>query len=71
MNVTFDFESAGEFADFVLETDGSVQTILANQAHEKRGEVIKAITEAARKYADKNTGIVRFENEAILIVGEK
>jgi hypothetical protein len=71
MNVTFDFESAGEFADFVLETDGSVQTTLANQTHEKRGEVIKAITEAARKYADKNTGIMRFENEAILIVGEK
>jgi enediyne biosynthesis protein CalE5 len=71
MNVTFDFESAGEFADFVLETDGSVQSILANQTHEKRGEVIKAITEAARKYADKNTGIVRFENEAILIVGKK
>jgi hypothetical protein len=34
-------------------------------------DVIKAITEAARKYADKNTGIVRFENEVILIVGRK
>jgi hypothetical protein len=34
-------------------------------------EVIKAITEAARKYADMNTGIVKFENEAILIVGRK
>jgi ubiquinone/menaquinone biosynthesis C-methylase UbiE len=71
MNVTLDFESAGEFTNFVLETDGSVQTILTNQKHEKREEVAKAITEAARKYADKNTGVVRFENEAILIVGEK
>jgi ubiquinone/menaquinone biosynthesis C-methylase UbiE len=69
-NVTFDFESAGEFTDFVLETGCPVQTILANQTQEKRVEVIKAITEAARKYADKNTGIVRFENEAILIVGK-
>ena len=69
-NVTFDFESAGEFTDFVLETGWPVQTILANQTQEKRVEVIKAITEAARKYADKNTGIVRFENEAILIVGK-
>jgi ubiquinone/menaquinone biosynthesis C-methylase UbiE len=70
-NVTFDFESAGEFTDFVLETGWPVQTILANQTQEKRVEVIKAITEAARKYADKNTGIVRFENETILIVGKK
>ena len=56
MNVTFDFVSTGEFADFVLETDGSLQSILANPAHEKREKVIKAITEASRKYADKNTG---------------
>jgi ubiquinone/menaquinone biosynthesis C-methylase UbiE len=70
-NVTFDFESAGEFTDFVLETGWPVQTILANQTQEKRVEVIKAITEAARKYADKNTGKVRFENETILIVGKK
>jgi hypothetical protein len=71
MNVTLDFESTGEFTNFVLETDGSVQTILTNQKHEKREEIAKAITEATRKYADKNTGVVRFENEAILIVGEK
>ena len=42
-----------------------------NQTHEKKVDVIKAITEAARKYADKNTGIVRFENEVIFIVGRK
>lgn len=71
MNITLDFGSADEFTDFVLETAGPVQTILANQTHEKRVEVIRAITEAARKYADKDTGIVRFENEAILIVGKK
>ncbi len=60
--------AAGEFTDYVLETSGTVQTILASQTHEKIAEVIKAITEAARKYADTNTGIVKFENEAILIV---
>ena len=69
--MTLDLDSAGEFTDYVLETSGSVQTILANQTHEKKVEVIKAITEAARKYADTNTGIVKFENEAILIVGRK
>ena len=69
--MTLDFDSAGEFTDYVLETSGSVQTMLANLTHEKKVKVIKAITEAARKYADKNTGVVRFENEAILIVGRK
>jgi hypothetical protein len=28
VNVTLDFDSAGEFADYILETSGSVQTIL-------------------------------------------
>jgi hypothetical protein len=32
---------------------------------------LKAVTEAAKKYVDKNTGKVKFENEAILIVGKK
>jgi len=71
VKVTLDFNSAGEFTDYVLETSGSVQTMLANLTHEKKGEVIKAITGAARMYADKNTGEVRFENEAILIAGRK
>jgi ubiquinone/menaquinone biosynthesis C-methylase UbiE len=70
MNITLDFESADEFTNFVLETSSSVQTTLANQNHEKRRELIKAITEAAKKYAN-STGNVRFDNEAILIVGSK
>ncbi len=70
MNITLDFESADEFTNFVLETSGSVQTTLANQSHEKRRELIKAITEAAKKYTN-STGNVRFDNEAILIVGSK
>ena len=56
--------------DFVLETAGPVQTVLANQTHKRRGEILKAITEAARKYAN-STGNVRFDNEAILIVSKK
>jgi hypothetical protein len=70
MNITLDFESADEFTNFVLETSGSVQTTLAIQTHEIRRELIKAITEAAKKYAN-NTGNVSFDNEAILIVGSK
>ena len=36
MNVSFDFESSGVFTDFILETSGLFQTILANQTHEKK-----------------------------------
>lgn len=50
MNITLDFESADKFSDFVLETAGPVQTVLANQTHKRRG--LKAISEAAKKYAN-------------------
>jgi ubiquinone/menaquinone biosynthesis C-methylase UbiE len=70
-NVPLDFESADDFTNFVLETAGPVQTILANQTYRRKEEILKAITEAAKKYADRNTGKVMFENEAILIVGKK
>jgi hypothetical protein len=45
--------------------------MLANQIEERKKEILKAITEAAKKYADNNTGQVSFKNEAILIVGKK
>jgi hypothetical protein len=61
---------ADEFSDFVLETAGPVQTVLVNQTHKRRGEILKAISEAAKKYAN-STGNVRFDNEAILIVSKK
>jgi hypothetical protein len=70
MNVSFDFESADDFTTFVLETVGPVQTILANQTSERKREILGAITEVAKKYVD-STGRVRFDNEAILIVGNK
>jgi ubiquinone/menaquinone biosynthesis C-methylase UbiE len=70
MNVSFDFDSADDFTDFVVETAGPVQTILANQTQERRREILKAITEAAMEYAD-DTGRVSFDNEAILIVGKR
>jgi type I site-specific restriction endonuclease len=71
MNVPLDFESADNFTNFALETSGPVQTILANQSHRRKEEILKAITEAGKKYADNNTGKVKFDNEAILIVGKK
>jgi hypothetical protein len=38
---------------------------------ERKEEILKAVIEAAKKYADKNTGIVKFENKMMLIVGKK
>jgi ubiquinone/menaquinone biosynthesis C-methylase UbiE len=70
MNVSFDFESADDFTTFVLETAAPAQTMLANQTSERRGEILGAITEVAKKYAD-STGRVKIDNEAIIMVGKK
>lgn len=71
MKVSFDFDSPDEFTTFTSETAGPLQKMLANQTSERKREILKAIVEAAKKYADKNTGKVRFKNEAILIVSKK
>jgi ubiquinone/menaquinone biosynthesis C-methylase UbiE len=71
MNVSFDFKSPEDYTTFTSETVGPLQKMLATQTNERKKEILKAITEAARKYADKKTGLVRSESEAILIVGKK
>lgn len=72
MNVVFEFDSSDEFTTFTREHAGPVlQKMLAGETNERRGEIFKAISKAAEKYTDRTTGNVRFENEAILIVGRK
>jgi ubiquinone/menaquinone biosynthesis C-methylase UbiE len=71
MHMTFDFDSAEVYTSFVFETAAPLQKMLANQAPERRKKVLKVVTEAAGKYADKNTGKVRLDNEVIFIVGKK
>ena len=72
MNVIFDFDSPDVFTTFAVEHAGPVfQKILASQTDEKRKEIFEAISKAAEKYVENTTGKVRFENEAILIVGRK
>jgi enediyne biosynthesis protein CalE5 len=71
MDVTFNFDSAEVYMSFVCETAAPVQAMLANQPQQRREEILKAITESARKYADNDTGSVRLSNEAICIVGTK
>ncbi|MDP8887332.1 MAG: class I SAM-dependent methyltransferase, partial [Thermoproteota archaeon] len=71
MDVSFDFDSAEVYTSFVYETAAPVQAMLANQPQERREEILKAITEAARKYAENDTRSVRLSNEAICVVGAK
>jgi hypothetical protein len=71
MNVTFDFDSAEVYTSFVYETAAPLRKTLANETLERRQEILKAVTESARKYADNSTGIVKLSNEAICIVGRR
>lgn len=71
MDVSFDFDSAEVYTSFVYETVAPVQAMLANQPQERREEILKAITESARKYAENDTRSVRLSNEAICVVGTK
>jgi hypothetical protein len=48
-----------------------LQKVLSNQTNERKKVILIAVTEAAKKYADENTRIVKFDNKAILIVDKK
>jgi ubiquinone/menaquinone biosynthesis C-methylase UbiE len=71
INVSFDFDSPGDFTGFTSETSGFIQKLLADQPMERKKQILRAITDAAVKYADKTTGKTSLENETILIVGMK
>jgi ubiquinone/menaquinone biosynthesis C-methylase UbiE len=71
INVVFNFDSAEDYSSFVHGTAAPVRAMLANETPERREEILKAITESARKYADNNTGTVKLSNEALCIAGRK
>ncbi|HEX9320307.1 MAG TPA: class I SAM-dependent methyltransferase [Nitrososphaeraceae archaeon] len=70
MNVSFDFVSSEAYANFVYETASPLQEMLSNESSERRQEILKAVIESARKFAD-DTGSVKFSNDAICISGKK
>jgi hypothetical protein len=71
INVVSEFDSSDGFTAFTIEHGGpALQKILAGETNERREQIVKAISKRSEKYAD-STGKVRFENEAILIVGIK
>ena len=63
------FDPAEAFTNFVYETASPVQVLLSNQSMERKKEILKAITEAVTRYADRDSDSVRFKNEDICIVG--
>lgn len=70
INVTFNFGSSNEYGSFVLETAGPLQVMLSNESSERREQILGAVSESTRKFAD-NTGAVKFSNDAICIIGTK
>ena len=71
INVVSDFDSPDDFAAFTIDHGGpALQKALKGETNGRRQQIAKAISKGSEKYAD-NTGKVRFENEAILIVGRK
>ena len=71
MDVTFTFDSAEAFTSFHLDTAFPLHAMLANETQGRREEILKALTEAARKYAEQKTGSVKLTNEALCVVGTK
>jgi SAM-dependent methyltransferase len=71
IKVVSDFDSSDDFTAFTIDHGGpALQKVLAEQTNERRQQIVKAISKGSEKYAD-STGKIRFENEAILIVGTK
>ena len=71
IKVVSDFDSSDDFATFTIDHGGpALQKVLAGETNERKQQIEKAISKGSEKYAD-STGKVRFENEAILIVGRK
>jgi hypothetical protein len=71
INVVSDFDSPDDFATFTIDHGGpTLQKALKDETKGRRQQIAKAISKGSEKYTD-STGKVRFENEAIVIVGIK
>ncbi|MDW0198939.1 MAG: methyltransferase domain-containing protein, partial [Nitrososphaeraceae archaeon] len=71
IKVVSDFDSSDDFTAFTIDHGGpALQNVLAGKTNVRRQQIEKAISKGSEKYAD-STGKVRFENEAIVIVGRK
>ena len=71
MVLSYEFNSPDDFTAWASETAGPLLKMLATQTSERKKEILGSVTEIAKKYVDKNTGIVSSKFEAILIAGKK
>jgi len=78
LNVTFEFSSAEDYADFARQIIAPIHNLLANESEERKEEIWKAVTEGvARRFCidDNNNNIpgslVSMDNECIVIAGRK
>jgi len=71
MSVNLVFDPAEDYTGYVYDTASPLRASLANQSPDKSDEVLRAITESAREYAEKDTGNVKLVNEVICLVGKK
>jgi ubiquinone/menaquinone biosynthesis C-methylase UbiE len=78
LNVTFEFPSANDYTDFARQIIAPINNLLATETEERKEEIWRAVTEAvSRRYCvdDNNNnnpgGLVRMDNECIVIVGRK
>jgi phenylpyruvate tautomerase PptA (4-oxalocrotonate tautomerase family) len=56
---TLPFDSPSDFTAWTTETAAPLQKMLASQTRERKEEILNAVTEVAKKHADKNTGKVK------------
>lgn len=74
LNVTFDFTSADDYADFANAIIAPIHNILASETEERKEKIWRAVKEeVTRKYSDKalGKGYIKMNNETICILGRK
>jgi enediyne biosynthesis protein CalE5 len=68
--VTFEFDSAEDYTKFNQDIVAPIRTMLSNETDTKREQVWNDVTEQAKlKYSDYDSGLFKFVNEAICIIG--
>ena len=70
IRVTFEFDSAEDYARFTQEIAAPVNLMLANETEKRRIEIWKTVIDEVKlHHLDSETGHVRFDNESICVAG--
>ena len=74
LNITFDFNSADDYADFANAIIAPIHNTLASETDERKERIWRAVKEeVTRKYSDKalEKGYIKMNNETICILARK